>query len=135
MSHSTRYRVSLRITHPSIDEKTISDELGLVPKVSYTAGDQKVTPKGTEISGIRKESFWCHEYAITDDEPIELSLEKFSQNLAKKKTFFWRISESGGRAECFIGWFSSENSGFVLQHGFLHQLADLKIDLSFDIYP
>ncbi|MEE7545860.1 DUF4279 domain-containing protein [Xanthomonas sp. Kuri4-1] len=134
MVDSTRYRISLRITHPSIRGDEINAELGLTPKISYTVGDRRLTPKGHELPGIRKESFWCYELA-SHDEPFEIAISNFSKELAKHKSFLDRLSATGGRLEYFIGWFSFENSGSVLEEGLLKLLADLKINLAFDIYP
>jgi hypothetical protein len=133
MSNSARYKISFRITHPNIRTDEISSELGLAPRISYTVGDKKLTPKGNEVPGIRKESFWCYELAI-GDELIEIEISNFSNKLAEKKGFLDRVSATGGRLEYFIGWFSSENSGFVLENDLLRRLSDLKINLAFDIY-
>lgn len=134
MNISMKYKVSLRITHPDIGSEKISSELGLVPKISYTVGDKKVTPKGGEIPGFRKETYWCHEFTI-HEEPLEIALAKFNKILAEKKEFLARISETGGCSEYFIGWFLSKNSGFVLKHDFLQDCSNLKINLTFDAYP
>jgi hypothetical protein len=37
--------------------------------------------------------------------------------------------------ELFIGWFFDKQSGDVLTHQCLALAGDLKIDLSFDVYP
>lgn len=134
MSDYARYRISLRITHPSIRSLEISNQLGLEPDFSYTAGDRRLTPKGNELRGTRKESFWCHELR-SDDVTFELAISSFSQQLAKSKGFLDSLSSTGGHLEYFIGWFSAENSGFVLEDGVLRMLADLRISLAFDIYP
>lgn len=134
MTCSAKYKITLRVTHPSLDSKRIGNELGLAPKFAYTAGDKKITPKGTEVPGIRKESFWSHEID-TAEEPIELAIMRVTASLAEMKDFLRHIYETGGHVEYFIGWFSAKNSGFVLAHSLLGQLSDMGIDLSFDIYP
>ncbi|MFG6110513.1 DUF4279 domain-containing protein [Stenotrophomonas nematodicola] len=133
MNEKARYRISLRITHPNIRSIEISSRLGLEPDFSYTAGDRRLTPKGNEIGGIRKESFWCHELR-SDDLTFELAISNLSQQLAKSKGFLDSLSSTGGHLEYFIGWFSAENSGFVLEGGLLRLLADLRISLAFDVY-
>lgn len=133
MSDLIKFTISLRITHPNIRSDEISGELGLVPKFSYTAGDEKVTPKGNKVPGVRMESFWCHEFAV-DDGCIEFAIFSISNVLAKNKAFLDRLSATGGRLEYFIGLFSYNGSGFVLKDDLLRQLADLKVSLAFDIY-
>lgn len=65
---------------------------------------------------------------------FELAISSFSQNLAKSKGFLDSLSSTGGHLEYFIGWFSAENSGFVLEDALLRLLADLRIILAFDVY-
>ncbi len=108
-------------------------ELGLVPKFAYTAGDKRLTPKGNEIPGVRKESFWCCEFTATDD-PIELVISSITMELTEKKAFLRYLIETGGRLEYFVGWFTTGNSGFDLTPDLLSQLASIGIGLSFDIY-
>lgn len=57
MSERAPYGISLRITHPSIRSVEITSQLGLEPDFSYTVGDRRLTPKGNELGGTRKESF------------------------------------------------------------------------------
>jgi hypothetical protein len=134
MTQATRYKITLRIIHPSLEVGRISHELGLAPVFAYTAGDKRITPKGTELPGTRKESYWYHVIAPTD-EPLERAIARATASLADRRSFFTHISETGGRVEYFIGWFSAENSGFVFEHSLLAQLSDMRIDLLFDIYP
>jgi hypothetical protein len=134
MTQAARYKITLRITHPTLEAGRIGHELGLAPVFAYTAGDRRVTPKGTELPGTRKESYWYYVIGPTD-EPIERTIARVTASLAEKKSFLRQISETGGRTEYFIGWFSSENSGFVFEHHLLGELSEMRIDLSFDIYP
>jgi len=129
----SEFRISLRITHPKMPSDEITKSLELAPIFSYTAGDKKLTPKGTEIPGRRKESYWCHDVPASADD-IESNIADCNAILANRRDVLLRIVDSGGRVEYFVGWFSSDNSGFVLRHELLRQLADLRIDLSFDLY-
>ena len=129
-----KYNISLRITHPGMRSEQITKTLSLVPEFSWTAGDRKATPEGEELPGRRKESYWC--YALPPSgQPIESSIARLNDSLASKQHVLVDIVATGGRIEYFVGWFSSENSGFVLKCELLRQLADLKIDLALDIYP
>jgi hypothetical protein len=40
----------------------------------------------------------------------------------------------GGRVEVFVGWFFLGNRGDVFDDNVLARMADLKIDLSLDVY-
>ncbi|HDS1579872.1 TPA: DUF4279 domain-containing protein [Stenotrophomonas maltophilia] len=135
MTEKTKYAISLRITHPEMDASLFEGELGLSPESFYTAGDPKVARNGREIGGFRKQSFWCHAYSIKEDAQLEASLDEVVMGLERNREFLKRITGSRGHAELFIGWFSPINSGFVLASRTLRHLADLDVDLSFDIYP
>ncbi len=133
MNNSTRFRISLRIVHPNLRSEEITDALGLVPDVSYSAGDEKVTPKGSVIGGQRAETYWTHEWPVNGS--FEESLGKLTERLLGNGDYLRQLSSTGGRVECFVGWFSSRNSGFYVTSDLSRVLSELKIDLAFDIYP
>lgn len=137
MPNSYYYMISLRLTHPSIDPSVFSQTLGLEPQTTWHAGKSRKTPKGTPLEGTYQESFWTCQ--ITEDkwpdkELVEALLEILDQ-LEPHKEFFHRLVSEGGNAEFFIGWFFDGNSGDVFDQKILARLVDLKINLSFDIYP
>ncbi len=55
--------------------------------------------------------------------------------LERKASFLRKFSATGGHLEFFIGWFVNSNCGEVLDFDLLRRLADLRIELSFDVYP
>ena len=55
--------------------------------------------------------------------------------LVKHRSFFHRVRAEEGTVELFVGWFFEKQSGDVLSHECLALAGDLKVDLSFDIYP
>lgn len=132
MNKSARFKISLRVWHPEIQSDAISRGLGLLPKVSYTAGDKRVTPKGAPLAGFRGETYWTHECSAGAS--FEVAVEEVTAQLVGKAEFLRHLKETGGRLEYFIGWFSDSNSGFVLDHDLLKKLADLNINLAFDVY-
>jgi hypothetical protein len=132
VSNSARFKISLRIWHPNVRSDDITEALGLLPNISFTAGDRSVTPKGGELGGVRAETFWSHQWSVGDS--FEVEMAEISENLLKESDFLRSLRKTGGRLEYFIGWFSSHNSGFVLDHALLELLSDLKVDLAFDIY-
>jgi hypothetical protein len=126
--------VSFRISHPTIDPDEISTQLGLEPKISWRAGDVRQSPKGTPLEGRNETTYWS--YALNcqpTSELIEL-LEDFTVRLESYREFLIHLRSTGGRLEYFVGWFSGPNSGEVFDHRLLGKIANLQIDLSFDIY-
>ena len=134
-----RYCISLRITHPIVDPKEITREIGLEPHVSWKVGDPRISPKGTSIGGIRKESYWtAHPHTEkrlhSKNMHLEEYIEKLTSDLKTHKEYFAEIRSGGGNIEYFIGLFGAGNIGNVFVSDLLSEIGGLGIDLSFDIY-
>lgn len=134
-----RYRVSLRAMHPRDDLRPLFDQLGLMPERTWRAGEPRVTPRGTPLDGVYRES-----YAYTNltqgprnwsDEDLQDYLRGVQQRLAMHRdtlqTFFIR----GGRCGLFVGLSGEHPFGFELDPMLGAGLADLKLTLGFDIHP
>jgi hypothetical protein len=68
-------------------------------------------------------------------EQLEDALGGLLDQLEVHKRFFHQIRSEGGKVELFVGWFFDGHSGGVFSHDLLARMADLKIDLSLDVYP
>lgn len=68
------------------------------------------------------------------EDSFEIAMLNFSKQLEKNKGFLDGLSSTGGRLEYFVGWFSTKNSSFALESDLLKLLADLKVNLEFDVY-
>lgn len=132
MNRPARFKISLRIRHPEMRSDDITKKLGLLPDVSYSVGDRRATPKGAELSGFRAETYWTHEWHVGGS--FESAINEVSARLLGNANFLHHLKETGGRLEYFVGWFSTGNSGFMLDHGILKLLSDLRMDLAFDVY-
>jgi hypothetical protein len=134
-----RYAISLRFRHPSADLSGIGDKLGITPTRSWKAGDPRTTPKGTPLDGVFRDSYWTSmpiEGASSEATDLSEALGQILTQLSERRAFFADFADSGGRAELLVGWFFDEgNSGDVLPHELLARLAELRIDLSLDVYP
>ena len=128
------FKLSLRVSHASIDPAKISDELQIAPSRAWRAGDAKTTPKGNQLPGHRKHSYWTAGLGEGSD-ALPDALDAALKRLAPHRAFFHQVRSEGGRAEFFIGWFFDRMSGDVFPWELLSRAADLKIDLSFDVYP
>jgi hypothetical protein len=130
-----RYRVSLRISHPNIDPKIITQTLGLLPKRTWKSGQPRETPTGQPLQGVNKDSYWYHAYDTPDDEQCAGFVHSAAVALQQHRDFFHRLRGEGADIQFFIGLFSSRNFGETFEHDLLGILSDLKIDLGFDVYP
>ncbi len=129
-----RYKVSIRVWHPKMDAEEISNRLGLVASRMWTAGSQRKTPTGTPLDGVYTESYCSFRLEPPDKVGLVDFLKSFSEGLYRRKDFFEEIRSTGGRLEYFIGLFFEVNSGVVFDFDLHSKLAELKIDLSLDLY-
>jgi hypothetical protein len=133
-----QYAISLRLEHPSADPANFTSALGLNPSRSWRVGEPRTTTKGRPLKGNYAQSFWtatlaedqCPEKALAD------AISDILDQLAARKDFFHQLRSERGKAEFFVGWFfDGRGGGEVFRCDLLARLADLKIDLSLDVYP
>jgi hypothetical protein len=133
------YIVSLRLRHPSADLLSLASPIGVSPIRTWKAGEPRTTPKGTPLTGVNRDSYWYGrmiEDTSSQTQSLGDALAGIVDTLTPHRQFFEAFAADRGRAEFFIGWYFPEgNSGDVLGHELLRRLSELKIDLSFDIYP
>jgi hypothetical protein len=132
-----RYKISLRLHHPSLDPGEITRALGLIPLRSLKAGEPRTTPKGNPLEGINRETFWTARM-IEDQWPgkeLPVAVNACLDQLVPQRDFFHRIRSEGGAIKLRIGWFFEGMSGGEFDCDLLARMADLKIDLSLDMYP
>jgi hypothetical protein len=135
--NSYQYKVSLRIRHPYREPADITSALGLNPSRCWRAGEPRSTPKGSPLEGNYSESYWTARLAEGrwPETALTVVIGDLLQQLGAHKNFFHEIRSEGGRIEFFVGWFFDRQSGGVFSSDLLAQMADLKIDLSLDVYP
>lgn len=110
---------------------------GLGASSAWRLGERRKTPKGALLEGIRSDSFWTArlEDGSSATRSLPVALSDAVERLKVGAVFLRELAEEGGRSELFIGWFFDDgNSGDVLSFELLQRLAELKLDLSFDVY-
>jgi hypothetical protein len=88
------------------------------------------------LGGQNRESYWTTRL-IEDRWPptgLAVLLGRVLDQLAPHRLFFHEIRSQGGTIELFVGWFFDGQSGDVFDYDLLARMADLKIDLSLDVY-
>jgi hypothetical protein len=129
-----RYDMSLRITHPTMSPQQIFDRLGLQAQRMWEAGQDRVTPTGTPLSGAYKETYCTFDLARSREDELERFIKHSNKNLQRHKRFLRQISSTGGSVEYFVGMYLEKNHGVVFSPELLHELATLQIALSLDLY-
>ena len=132
MDSTPSFKLSLRITHPSINPNEISEALKLEPALTHCVGEARKTPRGHPLKGHYKLSYWLHRLA-EGDHLIEL-VKLANDKLSRQEAFLNCLTETGGEIEYFVGCFVDSNTGGTLDWRLLQTCADLKINLSFDVY-
>jgi hypothetical protein len=129
-------KISLRLRHPSLDPSEITSALQLNPSSSGRAGEARTSPSGRQLQGQNQESYWTARLIEDRWPPVGLPdlLGRVLGQLAPHRSFFHEIRSQGGTVELFVGWFFDGNSGDVFDCDLLARMADLKIDLSLDVY-
>jgi hypothetical protein len=135
--YPAKYKITLRITHPSMDAEDIAIQLGLQASRRWSAGSRRTTPTGTLLSGVNDVTFCMFELEV----PMEMigdlgsALSLWTKKLFAAKSFFDHIRSTGGTIEYFIGVFMEKgNTGVVMEVSLMNQLVELGIGLSLDIY-
>jgi hypothetical protein len=132
-----RFKVSLRIRHPSLNPVEITSALGINPSRSWIAAEPRFTPSGSPLDVINRESYWTAELIAGNSEENGLSsaIAAVLDRLSPHAPFLARLNAEGGGAEFFVGWFcDATNFGEVFGPHLLGRLAALGIGLSLDVY-
>lgn len=129
-----RYKVSFRVRHPNMAPDEICSALGLTARFQWAAGSPRQTQTAVPLEGYH-ESTYCS-FLLEHPEGMELAkfLSRNNKALSLHKEFLKGIRDTGGTLEYFIGWYTGVNSGEVFTSELLRELADLQINLAFDVY-
>lgn len=98
-----------------------------------------MSPKGTPLSGVSKESFWAaklHKERKLRSEDIQLEdyLLSACSRLAHLADFFEEIVDTGGYVEFFVGWFGPIMFGATFEPTLMRQAAELNVAIGLDVY-
>jgi hypothetical protein len=115
-----RFAVSLRLWHPTVTPDEITSQLGIKPRISRLK------------SGA---TFWCSDSEKGEDSELIPVIDKFLGLLGPHAQFLQNFVMTGGRAELFVGWFTSSRSGGeTLPADLLGKMGALGVGLSLDVY-
>jgi len=132
-----RYKISLRVRHPTIDSAEITRIFGHVPSHSWQAGVARVTPRGRPLGGTREQSYWTAPLAEGEwpGNSLAAAIGEVLDSLTSRREDLARLRVEGATIELFVGWFCDGNTGDVLDCALMARMAELNLDLSLDFYP
>jgi hypothetical protein len=130
-----KFTVRISIRHPTISPDEITFELGLNPHTYWCAGDVRKTPKGTPLKGVYMDNMWNHVFEYVGDKSFYKKTSDIICMLECKKDFIDKINSTGGLVSICIHLPGCFNIGDVMPWQFLMRMANLKIDLSTEVFP
>lgn len=137
-----KYIISLRIRNPISTlekeyEKIIFNE-GVKKGRLDIVGTERCDPKGRPLgSEYRESSFslsFMDAWISSEELSLEYMLDQCIEKLQPYKSILIENIENGGRMDFFIGLSIGNNSGITLHPDLFAKLAELHIELGFDMY-
>jgi hypothetical protein len=130
-----RFKISLRLIHPTTDLSICSQEFGLQPSRQWKSGDPQTSPRGNPLIGLRESSYWTAQLDTSACKDLESALEQVTDWLGSHEGFLTGHSQTGGLIRLFIGFFlESFNTGFLLEPALFAKFTTLNLGLDFDMY-
>ncbi|WP_431835382.1 hypothetical protein [Enterobacter ludwigii] len=130
------FTISLRAWHPTLSAEAISSKMGLPAAHAYSAGHERVTPKGTPLDGVYRESYCSFEIMGKTTGYFTDGITQCAQMLKSLAAPFSELTATGGRLEVYV-WIYPEGEtdlGFELERPLIRLLSDLNLTLSVEIY-
>jgi hypothetical protein len=136
MTSTTRFRVSLHVSHPSKTASEIESAIGLATRYAQSVGLQRKTKKGEPLGGVYKEtnvSFILHKDPLLADEIslndfIEKELQSFNKEYLKE------IYTTGGSCCFVVGIYCEENIMYYFSPEWMSKLTSAGIGMKLDFY-
>lgn len=117
---------SLRIVLPGDRRGEVERTLGIEPD-----SEKLLTQAGTPASA----TCWVKRSGLGEEAPVERHLEVLSTLLEAHEQQFRAVRDAGAECDLFVGTFLLDlQGGFSLSPEILRRIADLGLELDFDVY-
>jgi hypothetical protein len=128
------YSVNFQIRHPTASVEELAAGLPWEMTSGWTAGEQRVTPIGRQLGGVRSESYCSFQITKRDDGRIPTCLSNALDILATHRDHLDEICRTGGSLNFCVFWYPNGDTGAVFNADLLERMAALKIDLGLNVY-
>jgi hypothetical protein len=129
------YSVSLRVRHPTMDLKVMTDHLHMEPAHSWTAGDPRRSQTGAALGGQHRDSYWSAPLPAQMTGPNTMPLELFfSQQviqLSRHREFLCKLQKDGAEASLLVELSPVANASLTFSAATARKLADMNIEVEF----
>lgn len=129
-----RFTVNVAARHQAWRSEEIAAQLEWEPYNSWSVGDRRVTPTGTELPGIRQDTMCSFRFVGSDEQLTPIVLTTV-EHLMSHREFVNKLLESGGLLALNIRLNGQFNSNFDLAPETLKSISDLGIRLSVECFP
>jgi len=126
--------VRLIARHPSYSADSISQMLNMSPSNASSVGEHRMTPKGSQLKGVYKETVWSRSLSIEGGD-VSNSIEELISTLQKRKLDISKIISTGGNILITIDLPGNLNIGEELSVSQLFYLSSLQISFGFEVFP
>ena len=128
------FSITLSINGDDVDPTAISDLLRVQPDSAWKKGER--LPAAGKLGRRRSSGRWsiCLRREDTDEWDVEAAICSVLDRVAVQGDV-WRSAVGGAEARIFVGLsLDSRNRGFGFSPQFLRWIADLQVQLDFDLY-
>jgi len=129
-----RTNLALRLCHPTRDLLPVCTAIGLVPRRAWKKGDERQSPTGRNLGGVRDSSYCVADLGETSRGPLSKKIEAALTRLEPYQEILEEMSSTGGRVSFFVGWFLDEDTGDTLDWPILQKMSQLRIALEMNVY-
>jgi len=129
-----RFAVDFQVRHPLMHSDEICEALAMNTEVCWNVGDRRVTPKGTELTGTRRETYCSFDIGSGADGRLANFLRDKIESLQSHAAFLRSIRETGGSLLFYVFWYPNGDTGEVFDIDLLAGIAELGIELGINVY-
>jgi hypothetical protein len=113
----------------------ITKKLKFKPFREWVVGEPRLTPAGTKLPGVHKETSWGGELVSSNQRSFFAGVMNLVEQLERHKPFLKRIRSTGGTVAIFVHLPGDVNTGDSISWSDLKKLAALEIDLDVEVFP
>ena len=132
---SLRFYTRLIVRHPCCDPSSITEELGLKPKVAHMAGEKRITPAGTLLQGVYPETSWSHSIRTSGSRFFFDAIEPILERLEKSRDYLEKLVTDGGEVSINFDLAGDESIGDSMSPDMLKRLTSLNVRLGIEVFP
>lgn len=129
------FSVTLLIVHPNCDPDLITKTLKIEPFMTRRQGQPRVTPKGTPLPGISRDTRWNHVAFYEADRTVSLEIGRWMEVLSAHSSFLGSLIASGARISLSVSLPGMSHRGDVIEATTLSRAASLGIGVGFEVFP